>query len=85
MVQNVHGGEQDMWFHKEEKGQAGQAAPTIKCDKVRIAIGVIVVIILFLIALFAHRNLVTGIVALIAGVIIGIFLGEKCAMKACKK
>ena len=63
-----------MWFHKEEK-----------CDKVRVAIGIVVVIILFIIALYLHRNLVTGITALIAGIIIGMFLGEKCAMKKCKQ
>jgi hypothetical protein len=81
MLQNVHGGEQDMWFHTEEKGQT---ASSIKCDKTRLAIGVIVVIILFIIALLMHRNLITGITALIAGIIIGMFLGEKCALKTCK-
>jgi uncharacterized membrane protein len=81
MLQDVHGGEQDMWFHKEEKGQT---ASSIKCDKVRAVIGVIVVIILFIIAFLMHRNLITGITALIAGIIIGMFLGEKCALKTCK-
>jgi len=70
-----------MWFHKVEKGQT---ASSIKCDKIRIAIGVIIVIILFIIALLIHRNLITGITALIAGIIIGKFLGEKCALKTCK-
>jgi len=71
-----------MWFHMEEKGQA---SPPIKCDYTRLAIGIIVVIVLFIIALRVHLNLVTGITALIAGIIIGMFLGEKCAMKKCKK
>jgi len=70
-----------MWFHKDEKGQAS----CMKCDMIKMAIGIIVVIILLIIALLAHRNLVTGITALIAGIIIGTFLGEKCAMKTCKQ
>jgi MFS-type transporter involved in bile tolerance (Atg22 family) len=65
----------------EEKGQA---SPSGKCDKVRLVIGIVIVIILFIIALYTHRNLVTGITALIAGIIIGMFLGEKCALKKCK-
>ena len=69
-----------MWFHKEEKGQA---SPSARCDMVP-STRIIVVVILFIIAFYAHRNLVTGITALIAGVIIGIFLGGKCAMKKCK-
>ena len=70
-----------MWFHKDEKGQTPSS---MKCDKVKMALGIIVIIILFIIALYAHRNLITGITALIAGIIIGSFLGEKCAMKKCK-
>ncbi|MGA2160673.1 MAG: hypothetical protein ABSG28_00530 [Methanoregula sp.] len=62
----------------EEKGQASS------CNNVHLIIGIVVVIILFIIAFYAHRNLVTGITALIAGVIIGMFLGEKCTMKKCK-
>ena len=72
-----------MWFHKEEQGS--EASPSVKCDKIRLIVGIIVVIVLFIIALYAERNLVTGITALIAGIIIGMFMAEKCAMKRCKQ
>ena len=53
-----------------------------KCDKVKTGAGIVVVIILFLIAWYFRLNLVTGVTALIAGILIGMFLCEKCAMKA---
>jgi tetrahydromethanopterin S-methyltransferase subunit C len=79
ILQNVHGCEQGVWFQMEEKGQMSPS-----CNKVKLAIGIIAVVILLIIAIYARRNLVTGITALIAGVIIGMFLGTKCGMKMCK-
>ena len=70
-----------MWFHEEEKGQASSP---MMCDKIKIAIGIVIVIILFIIAWYSGRELIVGITALIAGIIIGTFMGEKCAMKTCK-